>query len=236
MNIRVLGKYGRFAPPNEATNGYLIEYNDKKILLDFGAGCLGKLLDMGLTDEIDAVILTHLHFDHISDIFIMDYMRGYRKNKQKNEIIPVYLPNTPQKVKEIIADCKSYKLIPIEAGATTICGLNIEFLESVHPVETYSVAINTDKNRIVYTSDISDSLRLREIVYGADIVIGDACILDCCHNENSPHVSVKALGEAMPESTRLYLAHLSMGEVEGILAEGKRYHNNTELIRDLSDI
>lgn len=236
MNIRVLGKFGRFAPPNEATNGYLIEYKDKKILLDFGAGCLGKLIDIGLADEIDAIILTHLHFDHISDIFIMDYMRGYRKSKLKNQIIPVYLPNTPQKLKEIIADCKSYTLIPIEVGTSTICGLDIEFFESVHPVETYSVAINTDSNRIVYTSDISDSERLREIVYGADIVIGDACVLERQYHKNSPHISVKALAEVTQEKTMLYLAHLSMDDVEEILAEGIKYHGKTALIRDLNDI
>jgi ribonuclease Z len=39
------------------------------LLLDCGAGATGRLYDAGLFEEVDAVLITHLHTDHIAGLF-----------------------------------------------------------------------------------------------------------------------------------------------------------------------
>ena len=56
--------YQRFGPAN------LILTSKVKILIDCGSGVTQRLLEHGLPgSEIDALLLTHLHSDHIVDLF-----------------------------------------------------------------------------------------------------------------------------------------------------------------------
>ena len=57
-------------------NCTLIETNGKKILVDFGLGIIetkSKLLELGCSlDDIDAILITHEHSDHIKSIQYLD--------------------------------------------------------------------------------------------------------------------------------------------------------------------
>lgn len=50
--------------------GFLLEVNDKKILLDCGVGIIRRLADFGYNlKDIDLVFLSHFHTDHAGDAF-----------------------------------------------------------------------------------------------------------------------------------------------------------------------
>jgi len=64
MRLTVLGCAGSFPGPEAACSAYLIEVDDFRLLLDFGAGSLSALQRFAGLYSIDAVLLSHLHADH----------------------------------------------------------------------------------------------------------------------------------------------------------------------------
>lgn len=62
----------------------LIEYKDEKILIDAGSGVTQRLSQAGVKpSEIDAIFITHLHSDHIVDLyqlFISSWHTGRSKS------------------------------------------------------------------------------------------------------------------------------------------------------------
>ncbi len=74
MLVRVIGGHGGVAPMFKATS-YLI---DGKLLIDAGSVASGILIDEQL--QIDNILISHAHLDHISDIaFLSDNCFGLKK-------------------------------------------------------------------------------------------------------------------------------------------------------------
>ena len=75
IKITVLGCYGPFPPIGGATSGYLLELNSqntqKKFLLDCGSGVLAKLQQYISPNSLDGIIVTHMHYDHCSDLGVL---------------------------------------------------------------------------------------------------------------------------------------------------------------------
>ncbi len=232
MEVKVLGCYGRFAPIGGATSGYLITTNSgKNIIIDLGSGCLSNLQKYIAVQDIDMIILSHLHFDHVSDIGVLKYAMGFLKVKG----IQLYMPNTPKDMFNILGGGFEVNVITDKLLIEQF-GLSIQFLSNHHPVETYSVWIIEDGKSLVYTSDCMTSDDILKSTACADYVIGDACVLHSDWSDKSPHVSVRMLSESVPDNCTLYLAHLTSGIENNILAEAKEYHLNAELVCDFKII
>jgi ribonuclease BN (tRNA processing enzyme) len=68
VRITVLGKSPAWQDAGGACSGYLVEAGGHAVLLDCGCGVFGKLRRHREYWEIDAVVITHLHADHILDL------------------------------------------------------------------------------------------------------------------------------------------------------------------------
>ena len=68
MKVTVIGCCGGFPAANEATSGYLFQSGDYSVLIDCGSAVLSKLQLFLPVEELDAVILSHYHHDHIADV------------------------------------------------------------------------------------------------------------------------------------------------------------------------
>ena len=73
MRIIVLGCFGPYPPAGGTCSGYLLEKDGSFVLLDCGNGVLSKLQHFIKLKDLSAVILSHLHSDHVSDISILGY-------------------------------------------------------------------------------------------------------------------------------------------------------------------
>ncbi len=230
MDVKVLGCYGRFAPVGGATSGYLISTNSgKNIVIDLGSGCLSALQKYIKIEDIDLIIASHLHFDHISDIGVLKYAMGFLKIKT----IKLYMPSTPNDMHNILSGGFDTAIID-ENLVIEDFGVKIEFFKNHHPVETYAVKITEGEKVLVYTSDCMICEDVLNSTAGANAVIGDACILDRDHTQNAAHLSVKSLCESVPKDCNLYLSHLTLKLEKDIQKEANCYHNNARLIEDFT--
>lgn len=228
MKVKVLGCYGRYAPVGGATSGYLVTTDSgKNIVIDMGAGCLSKLQEYISIADIDMIILSHLHFDHCSDMGTLNYASAYLGVGN----IKVYMPATPKDMYAVMSKGFDSGVIT-EDRVIDLDGVRITFAKTTHPVETYAVTITDNGKTLCYTSDCALPSDIIDLVSRADVVIGDGCILASEHHANAPHLSVKQLAECMPDGTKLYLAHLTSGQETEILEEAKSSHMDSELVHD----
>jgi len=69
IEIVILGSGTRVLLPDRSMSGYAIRAADCLVLLDCGDGVIRRGLEAGLPMiEIDAILFTHLHLDHIADL------------------------------------------------------------------------------------------------------------------------------------------------------------------------
>ena len=69
VTITVLGTGSPIPDPNRAGSATLVEAGGARLLVDAGRGVLMRLAAAGIVPPmLDAVLLTHLHSDHITDL------------------------------------------------------------------------------------------------------------------------------------------------------------------------
>lgn len=232
MKLICLGKYGGFPAAGGASTGYLLQAGGRNILLDCGAGVFARLQRYCSFLELDAVILSHLHIDHCSD---MGIMRQALKLRGKGEKLDVYMPATPEKV---FADINSepYRCHTVaDGGSVDIGGIRVDFTRTAHPVECNAMRIECEGKTLFFTGDTNWFDGLVSAAQGADMLLCDTAFLDEQWNMEKPHLSAGKAGELADRAGvgRLLLTHTvpDMDE-QRALEQAKRHFTNTEVVQE----
>ncbi len=234
MKLTVLGKYGPFASGNKATSGYLIQENNANVLLDIGSGVLAKYRDIASVKDLSFLVLSHLHFDHVSDIGILSYALSFAGKKEK---LNVYLPNFPCPMLETIKSIKEFNLIFIEENKTYFdSGLEFSFYKMTHPVLSYGVKIKSNKAVFAYSGDTTYNENIKNLVSNSTLALLDGAFLEKDYLDGKPHMSVKQASSFIEYfDGKVLITHLSENygddEVESeinnprveVAKEGKTY-------------
>lgn len=169
MKLTVLGNYGPYPKAGTgATSGYLLEENNTKIVLDMGSGCLAKLLSVTDIRDIDAIYISHLHFDHTSDLLPFRYLLDDLGIKMK-----IITQKEESNWYNILFDHPKFNIINIDENTELdINGLKMSFFLLSHPSKDYAIKIEGEKN-FVYTGDTVMCDNLYNAVKGADAVLFD---------------------------------------------------------------
>ena len=217
MKCKVLGCNGSYPAANGACAGYLLMQGDDMLQMDMGCGVLPRL--MALTDpaNLGAVILTHWHFDHASDLLPLCYYLKINKLKLK-----VLAPPQTHPLREILTG-NEYEFLDI-SKPRTISGFEITSIRVEHPVPAYAVRIQRDGKCLVYTGDVAGGEGLAEFCRGADLLICDATFTKAQYKEGLPHFTSSSAGELARKAgvKRLMLTHIPPnGEEETLVREAK---------------
>ena len=73
MIITTIGWWGAYPGAGDATAGFLLGSEGTSILLDCGSGVLARLQHHIDLQNLDAVILSHYHWDHVADLGCLQY-------------------------------------------------------------------------------------------------------------------------------------------------------------------
>ena len=68
LTLTVLGCDGSFPGPGGACSGYLLTCEGSRVWLDCGSGTLANLQRHTTMEEVDAVVISHQHPDHWTDL------------------------------------------------------------------------------------------------------------------------------------------------------------------------
>lgn len=238
MQLTVLGKHGPFPNQGGATSSYLLTTKGKRVLLDLGAGCFSRLLEHVKPENLDVIILSHFHFDHVSDIGVLIYYFQSLFNKGYNKKPLVICPESGGALADSVINCPYFEVLTVQGGEITFHDdLSFEFFEMKHPVPTVGVKISDGEKVFAYTGDTNLCFSLDDIFENAHLVLADGAFLRKDWNENLPHLSVEHIIEFTQKwSNKSIITHinpkytqeellLSIAEAENceLAEEGKTY-------------
>ncbi|MUK90105.1 MBL fold metallo-hydrolase [Ornithinibacillus sp. L9] len=211
MKLTVIGFWGGYPAPNGATSSYLLEKDDFSLLIDAGSGSLSKLQTKKHVMDIDAVILSHYHHDHVADIGVLQYawlVQSYLR--ETKEILPIY-GHTEDMAKFETLTHECTEGVAYDPSETLKIGpFSITFQPTNHPVPCYGMRITDGESVIVYTADTSYKEEWVSFSKDADLLITDCNFYADQDGSNAGHMTSKEGGmiAAKANVDELVLSHL----------------------------
>ncbi len=235
MKLTVLGCSGPFPAAGGACSGYLVQSGGTNLLIDCGNGVLANLQKFIKFEELDAIILTHLHSDHISDMYVLKYaVQIKRKRGQFDRILEVYAPPEPTEEYGRLDVRDAFELRAITAETELKIGdLRLTFAQMKHPSMDFAVKIECGDRTFVFSGDTSWTEELISFSKEADLLMLDAGLLEKDLTEGAPHLSAAQCGLIAQQACakKLLLTHLwpEYDPIE-LLKEAERSFSNSEVV------
>lgn len=237
MKLTVLGYFGGYPFEGHGTTSFLLQEAGFNLLIDCGSNATNELAKIIDPLELDAVVISHYHHDHIADLGVLQYYWQLNKGKKKTPILPIY----------------GHTQDPLNFGALTLLGVTegkpyfdyetlelgpfkIDFLRTMHPVPTYAMRITNGKKVITFTADTDYFEELTDFARDSDLLITDTNF-DTTKLDRKWHMNGSESGKLARDSNSdiLLLSHLPQEINHAILfkeAGLSKGDNNIQLAKD----
>lgn len=237
MDLTTVGYWGAYPEKNEATSCYLLQEDGLNILLDCGSGALAKLQNYIALEQLDAVIISHTHTDHMADMYSLEYAMliqtqlGKRKQPLKVYIYGENLDNLPFEFPHIM------QVQPISLNDTlTIGQMHFTFQENLHEIPCVAIKVQSKNKTLVYTADTGKTEKIQQFSKDADVLLIECSFFERQRGVVKGHLSTVEVAEIVnfAQPKRVVLTHFPhYGTREQLLREVQSYTNvNTMLAHE----
>lgn len=158
MDIQFIGTGGAFdwQVGNAAAT---VSFRGRRLLLDCGHSVFPKLMELGIADSFDALLLTHLHDDHCGSATTFIYAQYFLAGKRPFPVIaatPAFEAELRDYFRHAFGNVDTYVQF---IQAAEIEGLTVLDTTGRHFPEmlTYGFVFEQDKQHIVFSGDIGDA-------------------------------------------------------------------------------
>lgn len=226
MKIIPIGVWGGYPSKNEATSAFLIEQDGFRCLIDCGSGVLGAVQNYTELRDLDAVIISHYHPDHIADIGVLQHaaMVGMQLKEWQTPLLIYAHDKDRDEFKKL-----SYKGVTegraIQAAEILELGpWQVSFCETIHPVYCLAMKFTANGRTAVFTADTSWKEELVDFSKGADLLVAESNLYEKYIGIIQGHLSGSQAGDLAERAgaKQLLLTHLPQyGELHEILTAAK---------------
>jgi ribonuclease BN (tRNA processing enzyme) len=180
IELIILGSSASYALPGEAAAGYLVRSGEQSLVIDLGTGSLSNLFRWQDPADIEALVLSHLHMDHVADIYPLRLYLNFDRPEKK---LDVYAPQAAAeklscplspKGNEIFKKVLRFKMI--NKGTIQIGGFKLTFAKMVHDIPSFAVKVEAGPKSLVYSSDTSYNDNLVKLAKDADLLLAEATL------------------------------------------------------------
>jgi ribonuclease BN (tRNA processing enzyme) len=239
-SLHVLGSSPAWPNPGEPASSYLIAAGGARILVDCGSGAGAALLALDPA-PVDAIVLSHLHFDHVADLVPLAFglrfgpIAGWPKPRL---VAPPGGLAALDRLTEAAGHGADHLQVferseyapgePLEIGGATLGFATME-----HPGGSHAIRLEADGGVLCFSGDTSPTPALAVHARGADVLLCEAA----AGEEGNPspvHLRGSDAGRAAREAgvRRLVLTHVDVRYREAALAAARAvYAGPVELAR-----
>ena len=210
MKVHVIGSSGTFPANGRPAAGYLVEQGETRVWCDAGPGTFMSLpMDH---DLIDAVVISHQHPDHCSDLFAAYH--AWTFGPVPRPPVPLY---APQGVWErvccfIDTEPGCFDYTPVWTGDKVRIGeLDITFAEMDHSVPTVGSRWESDGKALFYTGDTGPGGDWMDLATEVDLMLSEASYQGATEDKPYPqHLTSSEAGDIARKAGagKLVLTHI----------------------------
>lgn len=237
MKLTVIGCWGGYPPADGATSAYLLEKDNFTLLIDVGSGALSKLQKYTTVSNLDAVIVSHYHHDHVADIGVLQYAKLVQFYVEGiSEVLPIYGHTQNENGFDSLTHKYTKGIAYNPAEKLEIGPFSITFLRTNHPVPCFGIRITDGDSVIVYTADTSYKEEWIDFAKGADLFITDCNYYADQDGSNAGHMTSAEGGRIAEKANvrELLLSHLPQYGDNGQLVQeaGEYFKGSIQLAEE----
>jgi ribonuclease BN (tRNA processing enzyme) len=175
LSLLVLGCDGSWPGPGGAGSSYLVRSATTTILLDAGPGSWANLQRLADPLDLDAVVLSHHHPDHWSDVHVVD---AFFRHATDRAHLPVLAPaRTIERIGASTTKVLAWE--PVTDGDVREVGdLTLTFRRTDHAVETLAVRVDGGGRSLGYSADTGPGWVLAGLGTGLDLLLCEASVTE----------------------------------------------------------
>ena len=239
VKVTVCGTSGGYAGPGKACAGFLLSNEENTLMLDLGPGALSNMLEYLDAAALEALALTHMHYDHYVDIFGLCTARRFWETSLAP--FPVLAPAVARDIigsplaessREEFFKCMELT-VPEPGRAIELAGFEVTALPSAHVIDGFIYRIKAGESTVCYSGDTEKCDALIELARGADLFICESTFTSEVPARHKGHLSATEAGRIAAEAEvgSLLLTHLwpTLSVEKAVQEAGKQYNGPVEL-------
>lgn len=245
MRLTVLGSSGTAPQQGNPASGYLLRSAAAVLWVDAGPGTYQALLEHVDPEDIDAVLLSHMHSDHCTDLFALAHNLMFVRRSERR--LPVVAPaGSVDRMRGFLggeADHPTFRTLdvaePAPGEAFVIGDVTATAQAAHHSVPAFAYRIETAGGALGYTGDTGPSEMINEHFAGVDVLLAEASLQDASPEyafhmtarqaadmavaTNAGRLLLTHIPEAIDAPTSLEEAKTAFGGTIGLAEPGKTY-------------
>ncbi len=213
------------------------------ILLDCGAGATGRLYDLGRFGEVDGVLLSHLHSDHVAGLF--DFLLHTLISGRTRPLTVVSPPGLGAILRAVFAangtvvepaELYPFRLVESEDVHVEIAGWSVRSVPLDHTVVNNGYLLSSGDVTAFYSGDTREPSAARDV--RADVVVHEATYSEtyaALAREFGHSTGAQAAETAASMGARrLWINHVGdkPGSETAIAAEARRIFPDSVVVED----
>jgi ribonuclease BN (tRNA processing enzyme) len=237
VRITVLGKSPAWQDAGGACSGYLVESGGTCLLLDCGPGVLARLRSLRDYAAIDAIVISHVHADHVLDLVPYASALTYSPRGAAGALPRLPL-NVPPGAGEQLAAlsvgagmradhvARPFALREYDPAETVVAGdLRLRFQPVPHYVPSNAIEVTDGQVRVTFGSDCGPNAALPEFARETDLLLVEATLREPDTGDPRGHLTAHEAGQhgRRAAARRLVVTHWSDElDAEVVRAEAER--------------
>ncbi len=175
LTLVPVGVGAAYARPGEAQSCYLVRAAGGVVCLDLGAGALNRLQEHLPPEELDAVVVTHLHPDHCADLLALRVYMAYGPGTGRR----LRVLGPPELRARLGAfggqdgweDAFRFETLAPGAPVELAPGLQLTAVEVPHLPPTFALRLDSGGASVCYGADCTDNAELPALAAGCDLLL-----------------------------------------------------------------